>query len=169
MIENRNLDPSESRHSHPGTRDELHIALLELIRKTQNEFTFAGPMLEPAIWCRSDTTEALGQMVTRHSRNRVRIAIEDSEYFLNSCTRLVELARRVSDILMVRRIGDIHHGFNQAIVIGDRAHCLVQKDASRYDATLDLDAPRIALLHLERFDEIWQTSDPLPGLHGFRL
>jgi len=169
MIENRNLEPPETRHAHPGTRDEVHGALLELFQISKNDFAFAGPMLEPAIWNRSDTTEALGQLLTRHNRNRVRIAIEDSEYFLTGCTRLVELARRVSDILLVRRIGDMHHGFNQAIAVGDRAHCLVQKDATRYDATLDIGSPRTALLHLERFEEIWQSSDPLPGLHGFRL
>jgi len=168
MIERKNLDPMESHHAHPDTRDSLHAALLQLVQEARHELAVVAPALDPGIWNSTAMGAALGRLATGHSRNRIRIVVEDSENLLAACARLVELARRVSDIVQIRRLGETHRGLNAVIAVADHNGCLLQPDAGVLNATLDLETPRQAAPQLLRFEEIWEAADPLPGLHGFR-
>lgn len=169
MIEQGNSDPTEAQHAHPETREGLREALLRLVRAARHEIAVVAPVLDAALWNSSAMGEALGQLATRHRNNRIRVVVEDSEHLLATCPRLVELARRLSDLVMIRRLGEPHRGLNELLAIADRDGCLVQADVGILDATLDLGSPRLAVPRLRRFDEIWEAADPLPGLHIFRL
>ena len=169
MIEQENSSAAEARHEHPESREALRAALLQLVQAAQHELAVTAPTLDAAVWNSAAMAEALGHLVTRHQRNRIRIVVEDSEHLLTTCARLVELARRVSDVIAIRRLGESHHGLNEMFAVADSDGCLVQADAGVIDATLDLGAPRLAAPLARRFEEIWKASDPLPGLHGFRL
>lgn len=169
MIEQGNSNPTEARHAHPETREALREALLRLVQAARHEIAVVAPVLDAALWNSAAMGEALSQLVTRHRRNRVRIVVEDSEHLLATCARLVELARRLSDLVLIRRLGKAHHGLNELLAIADHDGCLVQADVGILDATLDLDTPHLAAPRLRRFEEIWDAADPLPGLHIFRL
>jgi len=169
MIEQGNPEQAGAHHAHPDTRDSLHAAMLDLVRASRHEFAIVAPVLDATLWNSATMAEALSHLATQHKRNRIRVVVEDSEHLLHSCTRLVELSRRISDLVLIRRLGDMHHGMNEMLAIADASGCLVQADIRMLDATLDLDSPRQAAPCLQRFEEIWQASDPLPGLHGFRL
>lgn len=168
MIEQGNSDTTEDRHAHPETREALRAAVMQLVQGARHELAVAAPVLDATIWNSAAMSTALGHLVTRHHRNRIRIVVEDSEHLLATCARLVELARRVSDIVAIRRLGEPHHGLNEMFAVADSDGCLVQADVGVIDAKLDLGAPRLAAPLVQRFDEIWEASDPLPGLHGFR-
>jgi hypothetical protein len=168
MIDHVNSKPAEARHSHPETRDGLRAALLELVRTARHEIAVAAPVLDAAVWNSAAMGEALAHLATRHGRNRIRVVVEDSEHLLATCARLVDLAHRLSDLVLIRRLGEPHRGLNELLVVADRDGCLVQADVGILDATLDLDTPRLAAPRLKRFEEIWEVADPLPGLHIFR-
>lgn len=159
----------EARHEHPRTVEGLHNAQLELARSARHELTVATPALDPAVWNSAAMKETLGHLIAGQPRNRVRLVLVDTEYMLSACSRLVELARRFSDLLLVRRAGEPHLGLSEMFAIADRSSCLVQRDIRLVDATLDLETPQAAAPYIQRFDEIWQASEPVPGLHGFRL
>lgn len=156
-------------HRHPKSREALREAELELLNAARREFMLAAPVLDPGHWNTTAFTEALAHLIARHPQTQVRIVVEDTEQLLDACPRLVELARRYSDRVHLRRLGEAHHGLSSLFAVADRNACLVQADHEQMDATLDLHAPRLAAPWLQRFEEIWDGTEPVPGLHGFRL
>jgi hypothetical protein len=156
-------------HRHPMTRDELRVAAVDLIARARREIVICSPALDPALYNRAALAEALGHFIAHQARCRVRIVVEDTEHMLQSSTRLVELARRFSDMILIQRLGEPHHGLTEMFIVADSESCLYQQDIAVIDATLDLHTPHLAVPLARRFEDIWAASEPAPGLHGFRL
>lgn len=156
-------------HRYLVTRQAMAEAQLELLRAARREFMLASPMLDAGFWNSASMARALGQLLAQHRHARARLVAEDTEHMLARCARLVELTRRFSDRILIRRLGEAQHGQSGMFAVADRDHCLVQNDVNQIDATLHLAAPRQAAPWLQRFDVIWDGAEPVPGLHGFRL
>lgn len=156
-------------HSHPDTREGLRAAQLELVRSAHHELRILTPALDAAAFNGSAMAETLGRFIASHSRNRARVIVEDTEHMLQTCTRFVELARRFSDLLIVRRLGEPHRGLREMFMVADHDSCLYQPDIALVDATLDLHTPKQAGALGQHFEEIWASTEPAPGLHHFRL
>lgn len=151
------------------TRDELRVAAVDLIAHARREIVICSPALDPALYNRATLAEALGHFIARQARCRARIVVEDTEHMLLSSTRLVELARRFSDMILIQRLGEPHHGLTEMFIVADSESCLYQQDIAVIDATLDLHTPQLAVPLARRFEDIWAASEPAPGLHSFRL
>lgn len=151
------------------TRDELRVAAVDLIARARREIVICSPALDPALYNRATLAEALGHFIARQARCRARIVVEDTEHMLQSSTRLVELARRFSDMILIQRLGEPHHGLTEMFIVADSESCLYQRDIAVIDATLDLHTPQLAVPLTRRFEDIWAASEPAPGLHSFRL
>ena len=165
----KSSDAEEKTHRHPVTREALHGGVLQVIHSARHELLICSPALDVALFNSTALSDALSRFLAGRAQNRARIVVEDTEHMLLSCTRLVELARRLSDLLQIRRLGEAHHGMTELFVVADRESCLRQPDLGRTNATLDMATPRLAAPLAQRFDEIWDASEPAPGLHGFRL
>lgn len=169
MTDQSPSEAADPNHRHPDTREALRTALLDLAKTARRELLVCSPTLDPALFNGAAMSEALTHLVARHPYNRVRIVVEDTEHMLMTCIRLVELARRLSDLVLIRRLGEPHHGLSEQLAVADGESCLYQQDVGMVDATLDLHAPRLAQPLTRRFEDIWAASEPVPGLHGFRL
>ena len=159
----------EKEHRHPTTRDELYNAAVDLVTRARREILICSPMLDPALYNRAALTEAFGHFIARRASNRIRVVVEDTEHMLLADVRLVELTRRFSDMILIRRLGEPHRGLAEMFLVADGEHCLHQRDVVSLDATLDFHTPRLASPLARRFEAIWAASEPAPGLHPFRL
>lgn len=169
MNEQDNPEPAQAEHRHPDTRESLRQAALALVQSARRELMVVSPVLDAALWNSAAMGEALGRFISRSRNNHARLVVEDTEHMLVTCTRLVELARRFSDLLLIRRLGEPHRGLNQMFMIADGDSCIVQQDIGVMNATLDLHKPQVVAPLAVRFEEIWGAADPAPGLHIFRL
>ena len=156
-------------HRHLTTRDALQVAATDLIAQARREIVICSPALDPALYNRAALAGALGHFIARQAHCRVRILVEDTEHMLLGNVRLVELARRFSDMLLIQRLGEPHHGLTEMFLVADGESCLYQQDIAAVDATLDLHVPHLALPLARRFEDMWAASEPVPGLHSFRL
>jgi hypothetical protein len=158
-----------AKHRHPTTRDDLRVATVDVIAGARREIMICSPALDPALYNRASVADALGHFIARQARCRIRIVVEDTEHMLLSCVRLVELARRFSDIIQIQRLGEPHRGLTEMFIVADAVSCLYQQDITVMDATLDLNSPQRTSALAQRFEKIWAAGEPAPGLHGFRL
>ena len=162
-------DSTEKEHRHPATRDGLCAAAVDLVARARREILVCSPMLDPAIYNRAALTDALGHFIARRASNRIRLVVENTEHMLLAGVRLVELTRRFSDMILIRRLGEPHRGLAEMFLVADGESCLHQRDIAAIDATLDFHAPHLATPLARRFEAIWAASEPAPGLHPFRL
>lgn len=169
MNDRNNYEAPAAVHRHPDTRDSLREALLELVRSAQRELRLVSPALDPVVFRDNTVADELGHFLARHAGNRILLVVEDTDQMLTTLPRLVDLARRFSDLFLVRRLGESHHGLNKMFAVADHSGCLVQPDITRINATLDLAAPHQAIPLVRRFDEFWAGTEPVPGLHIFKL
>lgn len=157
----------ETIHRHPDTRDALHAAMLELVRSAKRNLVVVSPALDVSLWNGTAMGEALGHFLAHHKNNQARFVIEDSAHMLQTCTRLVELARRFSDMLLIRRVGENHTRLGKMFAVADHDGCLVQQEVGVLDATLDIAAPRLAGPLARQFEDYWKSAEYIPGLHVF--
>jgi len=169
MSDHNQTDVPTREHRHFTTRDDLRAAAVDLIAHARRDIVICSPALDPALFNRAALAEALGHFIARQARCRARIVVEDTEHMLLSSVRLVELTRRFSDMIFIQRLGEAHHGLTEMFMAADSESCLYQQDIATIDATLDLHTPHLALPLARRFEDIWAASEPVPGLHGFRL
>lgn len=156
-------------HRHLSTRDSVRCAAVDLLLGARHEVLICAPMLDAAYFNRADLAQALGQFIARRAGNRIRIVVEDGEHMLQADVRLVELARRFSDLILIRRLGEQHHGLAELFIVVDGKSALHQSDITTVDATCDFHTPRLAEPLARRFETLWAASEPLTGLHSFRL
>mgnify|MGYP000188553161 CR=1 FL=1 len=156
-------------HRHVSTRESLRAAAVDLIASARHEVLICAPMLDAAFFNRADLTQSLGQFIARRPGNRIRILVEDAEHMLQTDVRLVELTRRFSDLILIRRLGEQHHGLAELFIVIDKASSLHQNDINTVNATCDFHAPSLADPLARRFEIFWNASEPITGLHPFRL
>lgn len=169
MDTDKELAQTGKEHRHINTRDSLRAAAIDLIASARHEVLICAPMLEAAYFNRADLAQALGQFIARRAGNRIRIMVEDGEHMLQADVRLVELTRRFSDLILIRRLGEQHHGLAELFIVVDKASSLHQSDITTVDATCDFHTPSLADPLARRFETFWAASEPLTGLHPFRL
>jgi len=169
MSDHSKTDAPAKEHRHLLTREDLRDAAVGLIAQARREIVICSPALDPALFSRAALTEALGHFIAQQARCRARIVVEDTEHMLLSSARLVELARRFSDMILIQRLGEQHHGLTEMFIVADNKSSFYQQDINVIDATLDLHTPHLAAPIAHRFEEIWAASEPVLGLHVFRL
>ena len=163
------VEIAQTEHRHLTDREALRTAAVDLVAGARREVLICSPMLEATLYNRADLTQALGQFIARRAGNRIRIIVEDGEHMLLADVRLVELARRFSDLILIRRLGELHHGLAEMFFVADAKSCLHQRDITTVDATCDFHCAHLADPLARRFETLWAASEPLPGLHPFRL
>ena len=169
MDSEKSTETSGKQHRHLSTRDALRAAAVDLISTARREVCICAPVLDAAFYNRADLTQALAHFIARRAGNQIRIVVEDGEHMLLADVRLVELARRFSDLLRIRRLAEQDHGLAEMFIVADAHSCLHQRDIMSMDATCDFHAAPLALPLARRFETIWAASEPLPGLHPFSL
>ena len=169
MAGERMIATTDIEHRHITTREALRAAAVDLVAGARREVLICSPMLEATFYNRADLAQTFGQFIARRAGNRIRIVVEDGEHMLQADVRLVELARRFSDLILIRRLGELHHGLAEMFIVADGKSCLHQRDLTSVDATCDFHAAHLADPLARRFETLWAGSDPLPDLHPFRL
>ena len=91
---------------------------------------------------------------------RVRVLVQDSARAAREGHRLVELARRLSTYIELRKPHDDHRNLIESFLVADERAVLYRKEADRFEGYADLDNPLEARRLLRTFDEIWQRANP---------
>jgi hypothetical protein len=147
-------------------RDRGGIAprLVALIAQARHELAVFQPQLEPALFNASATTNALVAFVTAHRHNRVRLLVEDAEQAVRDNPRVVELCRRLSDFVEMRQVGEEHRGLRELFVTADRSGYLHQSDLTRPECVIELHDRGHGGELAQRFEAMWERSEPIAAI-----
>lgn len=135
-----------------------------LAEGTFHEFDVFAPQLDPRWFNTGRLHRALGSFATRHRHNRARLLVEDAAQAVRDNNRLVELARRLSDFVEIRQVGESDRGLRELFVLADRNAVLHQQDVTRVEAIVETGGRRAGAELRMRFQGLWDRSEPIPEI-----
>lgn len=132
-----------------------------LIDRAQHEVALFAPQLPAELFNTVAFIRAFASFAARHRRNRGRLLLGDAPQALRDNDRLVALARRLSDAILVRQVAENDRGDRDIVLLVDHSAYLQQQDSARVEAVLDTrGGPAIAKL-VDRFEAMWDRSEPV--------
>jgi hypothetical protein len=163
-------DPQANQAETPPTRrtlrerGEIAAQIATLVSQARREIALFAPSLDPELFNTAALDHALISLATSHRHNRARLLVEDASQVVRDNARLVQLARRLSEFVEIRQVGDEHIGLREFFVLVDREGYLHQLDLGRPECLLDLHGRREAAELARRFQEMWDRSEPIASI-----
>jgi hypothetical protein len=154
---------------HFSSPDELCKITVEMAGLSRRQLDIVSRSLEPAVYATVDFVDAVKNLVLS-ARGRVRIIVLDPIPLISRGNhRLVDLAMRLSSFIEIRRPGEYHLEFNEAMLIADRLSVVHRKYSDRYEGMANFQAPRLASTMTENFEAIWQHAETIPHFRRLML
>ena len=116
--------------------------------------------LEPAIYDDSAFLDAVSRLVRAHSQSRIWILINDARKVVQHGHRLIEIARRLSSAIQLRRPAPQYRNYHESFLLVDGCGYLHRRIGARYEGTANFHDPgKVADLE-KYFMEVWERSEP---------
>ena len=141
-----------------GTRHDHELAVAALARQARRSLHLYTRDLEPPVYDTTGFVGAVRQLALGSRHARVEVLLRDSSRVVADGHRMVELARRLSSFIELRRPHSDYDNYNEAFLIADEAAVIHRIAADRYQGTVRFHAPRVARELLGFFREVWQRS-----------
>jgi hypothetical protein len=158
-------------------REPRRVSGLEAMRDTiadacsraQRKIAIYAPSLDPVYLNGSQVVGALASVCTGGSQNRIRILVDQGDRSVRDNPRLIALARRVSDCIDIRELGEETPATMEMFIVIDRMGYVHQSDSDKAQCVIDLEEPTRAGAFTNRFDRMWERSVPIGELHVLGL
>jgi hypothetical protein len=148
---------------YPHPFDELAIALAE---SAARYVCILSPALDPEAFDNADLVGALSALARSSRQTQIRILVSDTRKLVGRGHRLLELARRLSTSIHIRKLAEHPDWNGETIVIRDRDGVLYKPGGSDHDGFYEPDSRASTQGHLELFDELWRYSVEDPDLRN---
>lgn len=148
---------------------ELSTLCAEMVGRSHRQLDIVSRSLEPLVYDTREFIAAVKESVVAR-RVRVRVVVLDSDTLISrGGSRLVELTIRLSSYMEMRRPGECHLGFNEAMLIADRHGVIHRKHSDRYVGIANFHSPRLAFSLTETFESIWQNAETIASFRRLML
>ncbi|MFQ5994269.1 MAG: hypothetical protein ACE5K1_04180 [Acidiferrobacterales bacterium] len=158
---------SERLHLH--TRTEVQDLVAHLLKQAKRRICVFAPMLPPDLFNSVQNAKALAHFAATHRSNRALFLVEDGEKSVQHNGRVVEMCRRLSDFIEMRRIVEEEIGLQQLWVIVDDSSYLHQRHLDKQDYIARFEAKSEARSLLDQFERLWERSQPIHEIHPLGL
>ena len=135
-------------------------AAVQLASQARRSLALFTRDLDPAIYDTQEFIAAVQQLALRSRYTRIRIVVIDPVAAVKDGHRLIELARRLSTYIEIRRPSEDHAKLPDSFLISDDTGLLYRPLANRYEGFADPYNPFEARNRLRSFDEIWEQAEP---------
>lgn len=152
-----------------ATRDDNRQAASLLTGQARRQIDLFTPDLEPALYDQTPFLDALTQLCLSSPRARVRVLAKDFERTLKDGHRIVELARRLSSYVELRKVHSDYQENNETFLLVDDYGLLHRRHAPRFEGTFSCKAPLEVRRLRAFFDEVWDRSEPETELRRLHL
>lgn len=116
--------------------------------------------LEPAIYDEAAFLDAVSRLARTHGQSRIWILLHDARKVVQHGHRLIEIARRLSSAIQLRRPGPQYRNFHDSLLLADGCGYLHRPIASRYEGTANFHDPGKVADWEKYFMEVWERSEP---------
>ena len=104
--------------------------------------------------------EAMRRFLARSRLNRIHIALHDVEHVKRFCPRIIALLGAFADSMSIRRTEGEASRAQDCFMLADRVHVVRRPVALQGRGVLILNDRHEGQAMRDRFDEIWESSEP---------
>ena len=166
--ENKIFDNSGSRFRASG-REALKENVALAFESAHRAIAIYSPHLDPTQFNQSRVIDALATFCAGGRHNKVRILVDHGVETIRSNGRLTGLARRFSDFIDLHHLGEGISAPTDMFIVIDRDSYLHQPDNQKAECIVNFGASHEAGALAKRFEQLWERSEPVAGLHVLGL
>lgn len=149
--------------------EQAQAHALALLQQARFNLSLYSPDLEAWLYSHSSVQNACTQFLLASPKNRLRILLRDVGKPVKQGHRLLNLARRITSNLHIRRINPDHPSDESAYLLADDRGLLLREQPEQYAGyALYNDPGRVRQLQAQ-FDQAWDISLSDPDLRSFLL
>lgn len=152
-----------------STATENRDAAIEIAQLARRQLSILSYDLEPQIYDDADVLEAIKNLAISGRQSNVRILLVDATRATKDGNRLIELSRRVSSYIEIRKPHRDYLDIAESFMIADEKGLLYRKLATRWEGIVDPADAMQARDRLKLFNQIWQRSHGDPETRQLRI
>jgi hypothetical protein len=142
------------------TSDENHQAVVRLVEQAQHRVSVFTRDLDPRVFDNSDVIEAIRSLAVKDNKAHIRFLVIDPDKAIKLGHRLLELSRRLSSTMELRKVHEDYSANPESYIIVDDRGLLHRKLASRYEGIVNFNNPSDVANLEHHFKEVWEHSTP---------
>lgn len=152
-----------------ATIEENRRAAIALAGQAKRSLHIFSYDLEPMIYDNAEFVDAVKNLAIGHSRSQIHIIVQDSRKIVEQGHRIVELARKISSRIHIRKTPSEAKNHAQAFLIADQTGLLYRTVGERFEGYAEFD-DRFQCKHLlDFFNATWEHSAPDPELRRLHI
>lgn len=151
---------------YPSPFDQLAV---ELVESAARHIYIMSPRLDYQVFDNPDLLTAFSALIRRSRQTEVRILIADSRALVARGHRLVEMSRRLSTSIQIRKLVEHPEWAGETVVIRDRDGVLYKPADANHEAFYQPDSRALAKHYLEQFNTLWSCSTADIELRSMRI
>ncbi len=145
-----------------STREEMREAAVQVVSEASRRVSIFTHDLEPGIYDDPEFLEIVKRLVLSQTYARIRVLIADPARAVKNGNDFVHLGRRLNTYIEFRHVREDLRTHAEAFCIADTTALVYRLQADRWEGIADINAPAVASLYGNMFDEIWTASETKP-------
>ncbi|MCP3662107.1 MAG: acyltransferase [Gammaproteobacteria bacterium] len=151
------------------TREENREIILHYIQQARQSLEVFTYNLDKSLFDQHPLLEAIKTLALSSPKNTIRILLQDNHEIQQQGHRLIELTRRLTSQIEIRRPHIDYIGRIDNFLVVDRCAYLHRSNHRRYDGEADFNNRLQARQYSDHFMEIWECSEPDSALRRLYL
>ena len=140
------------------TSEDNQAAATRLVSQGGRSLDIFSRDLEPRIYDNADFADAVRALAVKTRDMYVRILVIDPDLIIKHGHRLIELGRRLTSHMEIRKVHEDYCNNPEAYLVVDNRGLLHRKLANRYEAVVNFNNPMTATEMHNQFTEMWDRS-----------
>ena len=145
-------------------REDNAAAAARLAGEARRSLHLFSRDLDPYLYNRAEFLDPLRRLATAGRRARIEILVLDSRRAVLDGHRLIEMGRRLSSVIELRKLHPDYSERLETFLIADERGLLYRQQSDLFEGKVDFNAPAEAKQLLKLFNEAWAKSGPDPEL-----
>lgn len=139
--------------------ESMRTTALDMIGQGRLSLHILSPALEAEVFDNQAMFEAVSRLARHNSQSKVQILVFDIGPMTRDGHRLLDLARRLSSSVEIRRVAEQHQDYDQAFLVVDAAGVIRQQPRASREMEASYCARRLARTLLKDFQDMWDFGE----------
>ena len=144
-------------------------AIGHLLQQSQNSIDIFSHLLDHRIFDQGAVLDAIRNLVVGSTRASVRILVSEPQFMISHGHRIIELARRLSSHIEIRKTHQHYAHTRHMFVIADQRGYVYKESDERYEGLVNFNDPAKCREWRTTFNEAWEHSQAISDFRRLHI